>query len=385
MTIPSEFDEIRPYEPAELPAAFDTLIADPEFKAVAEAVLPDTPWEALTAEMKTCKTSLEFQKKFFYGFIGKLVEKNAKELVLDNAQAIDKEKRYTFVSNHRDIVTDPAFLSRLLLEKNFTTTCEIAIGDNLFVRPWIKVLVKLCKAFSVKRGISMREILEASQCMSRYMHFVINEKKDNIWIAQREGRAKDSNDHTQESILKMMAMGGEGSVIERLKDLHIVPVAISYEYDPCDYLKAQEFQLKRDNADYKKTPADDFLNMKTGINGYKGHVHFHLAPCIDEWLDTLDPTMSKKDLFETVAAHIDQEIYKGYTIYPCNRIAADMLDDSTKGGFYVGDMNEFEAYLQKQLDKIQIPNKDFWYLHTKMLEMYANPYLNQCKALDKEA
>lgn len=383
MEIPSEFDEIRPYEPEELPAAFDKLATDPEFKAVVLSAIPGADWDSLVKQMKACKTSLEFQKTFFYPFVGQLVEKHAKCLVLDNADVLDKSKRYTFISNHRDIVTDPAYLSRLLLENGFETTCEIAIGDNLLIRPWITVLVKLCKTFCVKRGVSMREMLAASQKMSRYMHFVINQKHDNIWIAQREGRAKDSNDHTQDSILKMMVMGGDGSLVDRLKNLNIVPLSISYEFDPCDYLKAREFQLKRDDAGYKKTKEEDYLNMQTGITGDKGHIHFHIAPCINDWLDTLDSNMPKKEFFETVAAHIDNEIFKGYTIYPSNEISADMLDDSTEGGFNVGEMNEFEAYLQKRIDLIDLPNKDIPFLRRQILTMYANPYLNYCKAWNK--
>lgn len=383
MEIPSEFDEIRPYEPEELPAAFDKLATDPEFKAVVLSAIPGADWDSLVKQMKACKTSLEFQKTFFYPFVGQLVEKHAKCLVLDNADVLDKSKRYTFISNHRDIVTDPAYLSRLLLENGFETTCEIAIGDNLLIRPWITVLVKLCKTFCVKRGVSMREMLAASQKMSRYMHFVINQKHDNIWIAQREGRAKDSNDHTQDSILKMMVMGGDGSLVDRLKNLNIVPLSISYEFDPCDYLKAREFQLKRDDAGYKKTKEEDYLNMQTGITGDKGHIHFHIAPCINDWLDTLDSNMPKKEFFETVATHIDNEIFKGYTIYPSNEISADMLDDSTEGGFNVGEMNEFEAYLQKRIDLIDLPNKDIPFLRRQILTMYANPYLNYCKAWNK--
>ena len=138
--------------------------------------------------------------------------------------------------------------------------------------------MKLNKAFTVQRGVSSRTLLESSQKMSRYMHHVINDKHDNIWIAQREGRAKDSNDRTQESVLKMMSMGGDGSIIQRLKDLHIVPLTISYEYDPCDYLKAKEFQMKRDNPAFKKSKQDDLSNMKIGIFGKKGHIHYETTP-----------------------------------------------------------------------------------------------------------
>ena len=208
--------------------------------------------------------------------------------------------------------------------------------------------MRINKSFIVERSLGIREMLAASKRLSEYMHYVINVKHDNVWIAQREGRAKDSDDRTQPSILKMMAMGGEGTVVERLKQLHIVPLSISYEYDPCDYLKAREFQLKRDVPGWKKTRQDDVESMRTGIMGYKGRVHYHCAPCIDEWLDTLPPDMPKGELFDTVAAHIDSEIHRNYRLYPSNYIAADMLDGTSfakEGKYTEADRQQFEAYL----------------------------------------
>lgn len=209
----------------------------------------------------------------------------------------------------------------------------------------------------------------------------MNGKHDNVWIAQREGRAKDSDDRTQSSILKMMAMGGEGSAVERLKQLHIVPLAISYEYDPCDWLKAQEFQLKRDIEGWKKTKADDVLSMQTGIMGYKGRIHYHCAPCIDNWLDSVADT-PKGELFEVVARHVDQEIHSNYQLYANNYIALDMLncnkDNADK--YTPEDKARFEKYLAGQLAKIQIDNKDEDFLMSKMILMYANPAKNQLAA-----
>ena len=165
---------------------------------------------------------------------------------------------------------------------------EIAIGDNLLIYPWIKKFVRVNKSFIVQRALTMRQMLESSARMSRYMHYTIGEKNQSIWIAQREGRAKDSNDRTQDSVLKMLAMGGEGDVVSRLMEMNIAPLAISYEYDPCDYLKAQEFQLKRDIEGYKKTMADDLKNMQTGLFGYKGRVHFQTGACLNDLLSTVD-------------------------------------------------------------------------------------------------
>ena len=245
-----------------------------------------------------------------------------------DCQAIDTRRRYTFVSNHRDIVLDSALLDVLLIDAGFTTTCEIAIGDNLLSLPWVKDLVRVNKSFIVERSLQPRQMLVASRRLSEYMHYAIGRKNENIWIAQREGRAKDSDDRTQPAILKMMAMGGEGSAVERLMQLHIVPLAISYEFDPCDYLKAAEFQLKRDVEGWKKSPQDDVHSMRTGIMGYKGRIHYQCAPCIDDYLAALSADIPKTEVFDVIASHIDEQIHRNYRLYPSNYVALDLLEGS---------------------------------------------------------
>lgn len=200
-----------------------------------------------------------------------------------------------------------------MLDNGFPTTVEIAIGDNLLIYPWIKKLVRVNKSFIVQRALSMRQMLESSARMSRYIHFAVTQKQENVWIAQREGRAKDSNDRTQDSVLKMLAMGGEGDIIDRLKELHIVPVALSYEYDPCDFLKAKEMQQKRDSETFKKSQADDLTNMQTGIFGYKGRVHFQTGPCINEELEALRG-LPKTEVFTQVSTLIDKHIHRNYRL-----------------------------------------------------------------------
>ncbi|MBQ2268800.1 MAG: 1-acyl-sn-glycerol-3-phosphate acyltransferase, partial [Bacteroidaceae bacterium] len=292
--------------------------------------------------------------------------------------ALAPTKRYTYVSNHRDIVLDSALLSIVLIENGFEDTPEIAIGDNLLIYPWIKKLVRVNKSFIVQRSLSMREMLESSRRMSSYMHYAINEKQQSIWIAQREGRAKDSNDRTQESVLKMMAMGGEGTPTERLKSLNIAPLSISYEYDPCDYLKAQEFQQKRDNPDFKKSREDDLKNMQTGIFGYKGQVHYQVAPCINEWIDEMS-TLPKGEFFSAVAQRMDADIFRNYRLYPGNYVAADLLESSTRfASHYTEEQKQqFEKYVQSRIALVELPNPDTAYLRERILEMYANPVLNQ--------
>ena len=262
--IPEKFNDIRPFEPEELPEVFDRLIADKQFCSVLSYLYPGVPVEAIAAKMKGCKDNLAFQKAFCYQFFHFLLKKASLGCDADFS-AIDLGARYTFISNHRDIVLDSALLDVLLIDSGCSTTCEIAIGDNLLSLPWVKDLVRVNKSFIVQRSLSMREMLVASKTLSEYMHYAIACKNENIWIAQREGRAKDSDDRTQEALLKMMAMGGEGSAIDRLVALHLVPLAISYEFDPCDYLKAQEFQLKRDVPGWNKSAHDDVVSTQTSI------------------------------------------------------------------------------------------------------------------------
>ncbi len=378
------FDAIRPFEPEELPEVFERLLGNAQFAQVVAYVFKDVPFDMLAQKMRACKTNLEFQVAFCYPFIKGLLQKASLGCDM-NVDAIDMEKRYTFVSNHRDIVLDSALLDVLLVDAGCKTTCEIAIGDNLLSLPWVKDLVRINKSFIVERSVSLRQMLLSSKRLSDYMHLVIAQKHDNVWIAQREGRAKDSNDRTQESIIKMMAMGGEGSLVERLKGLHIVPLAISYEYDPCDFLKAQEFQLKRDIADWKKGPMDDVVSMQTGIMGYKGHIHYDAAPCIDAWLDTLDPDMPKADFFKAVATHIDEEVFRRYRLYPSNYVALDELEGTTAhADRYTAEQKaQFDGYIAQQMAKIQLPDKDEAFLCERLLTMYANPARNQEQLLKK--
>ena len=384
MNIPAEFDEIRPYSPEELPQVFEELIADPEFQAVVKQVMPNIPFEMLTAKLRQCKTNLEVQKTFCFGLLHNLLKQKSDDFTMNFDYLPDKTKNYTFISNHRDIVLDSGFLSVGLIENGFPTTVEIAIGDNLLIRPWIKKLVRVNKSFIVQRALSMRQMLESSARMSRYMHFAINEKKENLWIAQREGRAKDSNDRTQDSVLKMLAMGGEGHIVDRLKDLNIVPLSLSYEFDPCDFLKAKEMQQKRDIEGFKKSQQDDLINMQTGIYGYKGRIYFQTAPCINDEIEALRE-LPKTAIFTKVSEIIDKHIHQNYHLYPSNYIACDKLSGKNEftDKYTAEDVARFEGYLQKKMALIDLPNKDEAFLRQCMLTMYANPAINYLKAMNE--
>lgn len=377
-----KYDEIRPYEPEEMRQAFEDLLNDRQFALVLKGFVPWMPKGLrnglLRLAFKGVETPLDFQKRFMKRIVQYIIRRKTDGATFDEKELPrDKTLRYTFVSNHRDIVLDSAFLDLFLVDAGYPTTVEIGIGDNLLIYPWIKRLVRMNKAFTVRRGLTPKEMLRSSLLMSGYIHFAVNKKRENIWIAQREGRAKDSDDRTQDSVLKMLAMGGD------LQELNIVPLTISYEYDPCDYLKAQEFQQKRDNASFKKSRQDDLDNMKTGIFGYKGRVHYHCAKPINTWIEELKD-LPKKEFFSRLSERIDHEIHANYHLYPCNYIAMDELDGTKKytSEYTEADTKRFNDYLAGQLAKIDLPDKDEAFLRERMLTMYANPlrnYLNSRK------
>ncbi len=379
MSIPEEFSEIRPYEPEEMQQAFEELLSDRQFQLVLKGFVPWLPKGVrnglLRLAFRGVKTPLDFQLRFMKPVVKHIIRKHTDGCSFDDAALMQKDARYTFVSNHRDIVLDSAFLDVMLVQSGYPTTVEIGVGDNLLIYPWIRRLVRMNKAFTVRRGLSLRETLAASQLMSRYIHYAVTQKRENIWIAQREGRAKDSSDHTQDAVLKMLAMGGD------LRELNIVPLTISYEYDPCDYLKAQEFQQKRDNPAFKKSRQDDLDNMRTGILGYKGRVVYRPAAPVNTWLDEL-ASLPKTEYYKVLAERMDREIHRGYELFPCNYVALDELSGKSQHAdhYTAADKQRFDDYLQGQLAKIQLADKDEPFLRERILTMYANPVINKQKA-----
>jgi len=382
MNTPNEFDDIRPFNSEELPAVYERLLANPQFQAVLRFLYPNIPLETIATRMRKCKTNMEFQLTFCYGFLKDLLKHASRGCDMD-ISGISNRRCYTFMSNHRDIVLDSALLDMLLVDAKFDTTCEIAIGDNLLSLSWVLDIVRVNKSFIVRRGLMAKDRLKSSIELSRYMHFAIQEKHENLWIAQREGRAKDSDDRTQKGIIKMLTLGGEGSFIERLQQLHIVPLSLSYEFDPCDYLKAAEFQLRRDNPDWHKGPMDDVISMRTGIAGFKGHIHFHCAPCIDDYLEALKSSKNNNnEVMDEICNYIDHQIHLYYRLYPGNYIALDELRGTKDFTDQYSEHQKevFDAYLHRRLSKIDIPNKDDAFLRERLLTMYANPAINYRKA-----
>ena len=377
----TDFDDIRPYNDCELPAAFARIAADKGFQQIIPKLMPNAPAEAILAQATQCKTASEFQKKMVMPLLTQLIATRTNGLTYNGLQTTNNQPTL-YLTNHRDIVIDPAFLDYSLFSAGLDSV-EIGIGDNLLSLPWVYEAVRVNKCFIVQRSLPRGEQMLALKRLSAYIRYAIGEKHASVWIAQREGRAKDSNDRTQASLLKMLALSGEGSFIENLKSLNINPVSISYEFDPCDFLKAKEFQQKRDDAAFVKSAADDVRSMQTGIQGRKGHVHYEFTPCINAELDQIAATVSdRKEQVEAVAALIDQRIHANYVIYPINRVAYDLLTGENRFANTDSEAEKVAArtYLDERLAMVDLPNRDDEFLRTKLLEMYANPLRNWLKA-----
>lgn len=383
----NQYAHIRPLLPSEVPATIQELLQEDELRVAYESLGMSYRWEDLGALLSNCSSVADFKTQLSAHIVRHVMKHTCKSVAsLQGVEQLSLDGAYTYISNHRDIILDSAFLNVLAHDAGLKYP-EIAIGDNLLVRPWVEKLVKLNGNFLVRRNLQGRDVLLAAKELSGYMNDAI-QIGISLWIAQREGRAKDSNDRTQPALLKMLSLGGATrSFIDNLKHLNIVPLTCSYEYDPCDYLKAQEMQCKRDISGFKKSPLDDATNMKTGVMGYKGRVEFTLGRPLNSLLDEQEwSNIPASEYPERVAELLDSEIHRHYTLYPANYLAWDMLEHSDQHSSYYTeeDRQIWEQYLVNQLAKVTLPaglSPDYDFLRTRILEMYANPAINHYKAL----
>lgn len=376
-----KFDEIRPFRDNEVPEVIKSLCEVPYFLNILGRLIPNVPVEAIVAKLKSLRSVSEFQHEFIIPYLRGL-EKNCTDgITASGLEGLDPKGGYIFMSNHRDIILDSAFMNVMLDVAGLNTT-EIAIGSNLLIYDWIVDLVKLNKSFVVKRDLPVRQMMEASATLSAYIRDRITEGHQNIWIAQREGRSKDGNDKTQGAVLKMLNLSGKGDIISNFTELNIVPVAITYEYDPCDALKAYQYQQKRDNPEYKKSKNEDLTHMSTGLNGRKGRVHFAFGTPINNELPKL-AGMAKNDQITAITDMIDRQIYANYRLYPDNYIALDAINGEAKhSDHYTQEQRDaFMTYADQKIAAIEGADHD--YVLGQMLQAYANPLINQEKTLGK--
>lgn len=380
-----DFSDIAPYDDSVFHQKMEELVKEPGFLHAVNYTMPKEDVPMLIEELLRIDNKYDFQRQVMFPFLEMLVKKTTSGITMGGIKYLNPSLNYTFITNHRDIVLDASFLNLAFLRKGIPAS-EVAIGNNLLIYPWIEDLVRLNKSFIVKRNTSFREGLLAAKHLSAYIHFTILDKHESIWIAQREGRAKDSSDHTQESLVKMLALGGEGAFMDRLKEINLMPVAISYEYDPNDYLKAKEFLLRRRDPDFKKSQRDDLFSMETGLLQFKGKVHFQLTPRINARIDQIGDFRDVNTAAKYVCLLIDQAIHRSYEIFVINYVAYDMLNGGNRFArkYTDAERDAVENYMNSQLDKIDLPDittEEREYLRTMMLTMYANPLKNKLKTI----
>lgn len=380
-----DFSDIAPYEDDVFHEKMETLVKDPGFLHAINYIMPADDVQPLLEDLLKIENKYDFQHQVMFPFLEMLAKTTTSGISLGGVKYYNPALNYVFITNHRDIVLDASFLNLAFMRRNMPVT-EVAIGNNLLVFDWINDLVRLNKSFIVKRNTGLREGLLAAKKLSAYIHHDILEKHESVWIAQREGRAKDSSDRTQESLVKMLALNGEGSFMNRLKEVNLMPVSISYEYDPNDYLKAKEFLMKRRDPNFKKSQRDDLFSMETGLLQFKGRVHFQLTPRINTKIDQLGEFPDNNTSAKYVGCLIDQAIHRSYEIFPINYIAFDMLHRVERfHSKYTSEQRvEAENYFNSQLDKVEVDDltsEEREFMLEMMLVMYANPLKNKLKTI----
>lgn len=385
MTQDMDFSDIAPLDDKVFHDTMERLVREPGFQHALKYAIPERDLPVLLDELHRINNKYDFQRQVMFPFLEMLAKTTTAGITLGGVKNFNPTLNYTFMSNHRDIVLDASFLNLAFLRRNLPTS-EVAIGDNLLIFDWIRDLVRLNKSFIVKRNTGLREGLMAAKKLSAYIHYCLLEKHESVWIAQREGRAKDSSDHTQESLIKMLAIAGEGNFMDHLKEINIMPVAISYEYDPNDYLKVREFLLRRRDPNFKKSQRDDLFSMETGLLQFKGKVHFQLTPRINSKLDQIGKFKDNNTSAKYVVRIIDQAIHRSYMIFPINYIAFDILHSTNRfeDEYTVLQREETINYFNAQLDKVDLPEisqEEREFMMTMILTMYANPLKNKLRTI----
>ena len=365
------FDDIRPYTDAEIPAAMQRIVADKYFPMVCDFLFPGRPVQEVAALLGSCRSAEEFQHKFMYDAIYSVAHKTTDGLSVAGMERLDPAKNYLFVSNHRDIMLDAAFLQVLLVDAGRHTS-EITFGANLMQGQLVIDIGKSNKMFRIERPstvASPREFLQRSQYVSEYIRYVIQEKGESVWIAQRNGRTKDGRDATDQGIIKMFGMSGGDDKVEALDSLNIAPLSISYEWEPCDELKALELYAASSGLPYIKKPGEDFNSILSGILQPKGRVHMEVCePLHREELEALRD-LPNSAFNREVAALIDSRILSAYRLYPNNFIAADLLSGKREHTYTDTDLTAFQQHIDGIVTEKEYPEQ----VRDILLHIYANP------------
>lgn len=374
----SKFDEIRSFHDCEVNEAVQSIIRHPMMKALMNFTFPNVDEKILSEQLKNTDSIYDFQKNFISHTIRKILETSSQGLTTSGFDKLDKNTSYLFVSNHRDIILDTSLLNLVLLDEGYIMTSS-AIGDNLVQQNFLHILAKLNRNFLVQRGLSLREQLKSSQLMSEYIFQLLTRENRSVWIAQREGRTKDGKDATQQGVLKMLAMAtGNTSLPEFFKNLRIVPLSISYEYDPTDVLKMPQLLAKQNDEVYVKSKDEDFNTMMSGVLGQKKRIHLHAGNVINEELNDIAVNFDNKNKqLQAIAQIIDDSVIDNYKLWPTNYIAYDLLNKTEL--FSEKYTNKEKQLFERRLEmRINIDDET---LRNGFLSMYANPVVSKMKLL----
>ncbi|MDQ3046951.1 MAG: acyltransferase [Bacteroidota bacterium] len=371
MTEINKYDDIRPYYDHEAREAMQHLKKDPMFMQLVKYLWPDMTQEEAFAKADKVNDNMTFQLEFMHQAIRVIVARSSTGLSCNGFDNLDPEQAYLYIANHRDILLDSAILQILLVEHGFKTS-EITFGNNLMQGGFITIFGKLNRMFTVLREGNSRELYEISQKLSAYIRHTIVEKNVSVWIAQRNGRTKDGNDLTQTGLIKMLNMSGGKDFSTSIKELKIVPLSISYEYEPCDDLKVQELYLSSLHSKYVKAPGEDMNSILTGITQQKGRIHMEVGKPIENELKELEKISNENEKIKQLVAIIDEQLYSNYKLWPVNYIAMDIANDSQEfSSYYSSEEKEnFILYIKEKVSKL---TGDEQTLFNLFITMYSNP------------
>ncbi|MBA5792199.1 1-acyl-sn-glycerol-3-phosphate acyltransferase [Flavobacterium sp. xlx-214] len=372
----SKFDSIRFYHDDEVSAIIQSIEQHPMVKSLIDFTFPNITNDQFHELLHGINSIKDFQSKIIYHTLQRVLANSSEGISSTGFEKIDPDTSYLYISNHRDILLDTSFLNVLLLEKGKVMTAS-AMGDNLVKKKLFLDLAKLNRNFMVKRNLPPRELLESSKNLSEYIYHLLTDENRSVWIAQREGRTKDGNDATHPGVLKMIGMAcNEASMIDYLKKLRIVPVTISYEYDPTDKLKMPQLMAKMSDETYIKEKNEDFINLMSGVVGQKKRIHLHIGDVLDTELDVIQAeTTNVNKQIQLIAKAIDDQIIANYKLWPTNYIAYDLLNNTNTFEKEYTD-KEKQLFLRRLELKVDKNNEA---MVDTFLEMYANPVVNKLK------
>jgi hypothetical protein len=377
------FDDIRPFNDSEAIEALNRVSHDPIFRVLAEQFFPDIPFEKKAQEVRAYKTTEEFHVKFAHHISRAIMAMTCREIRLEGAEFLHPDKVNGFISNHRDIVMDAVILQTFLYE-SIQQLMEISFGSNLMMTPFLVDVGKICKMYKTDRGDTNRELLQKSIRLSQYLRHTIVDKKSSFWIAQRNGRTKNGIDKTDQGLVKMLSLCDRRNLHEHFAKLNITPISLSYQYEPCDYLKVRELYLKQELGTYKKAPGEDYFSIMQGIKQHKGDFCLRITPPITmETIRTLPE--NDTDFCAAFTQIIDQQIISAYQLWDTNYIAHDLLCSTKRYADHYTDesVNTFTQYMKEQLAQINAI-EDYNTLEKMFLTLYANPAITKAEATLKE-